>query len=401
MFFQGRLEKLLQQLKTSAAIPLRLELWNGRAFDLSPDPKVRITLPEPSALRYLLAFDLLTLGEAYIEGRIGVEGPILDVFGVGEQIARAGATRKRLRGATKAWRHSRERDRDAIRHHYDGADDFYALWLDTNRVYSCAYFKDGSEDLDTAQEQKLDHILRKLMLKRGERLLDIGCGWGALILRAAERYGAHATGITLSESQYEYASRRIRDAGLRGQCEVHLLDYRDLAGEGVYDKIVSVGMFEHVGLKNLRFYFDRIRALLKDGGLALNHGITSTDPDSRWVGLGVGEFIDRYVFPFGELPHLSLALREMSKAGLEAGDIECLRWHYAKTCANWVTRLERHREQAIALAGEKRYRIWELYLAGCAHGFDNGWISVYQILACKAGQARSSPLPRTRDYMYQ
>jgi cyclopropane-fatty-acyl-phospholipid synthase len=297
-------------------------------------------------------------------------------------------------------RHDRGRDRKAIEYHYDVSNEFYSPFLDRDMVYSCAYYRNASDSLDAAQTQKLDHILNKLMLRPGESLLDIGCGWGALIVRAAQKYGAVATGITLSRNQFEYAQERIRAEGLEGRCRVELRDYRDLAGTEVYDRIASVGMFEHVGLKNLPEYFSRIHALLKSGGLVLNHGITSSDIENRWIGLGAGEFIDRYVFPDGELPHVAVVLKEMSAAGLEVVDAESLRRHYARTCHEWANRLESHRNRAVAVAGERRLRIWEIYLAGCAYGFSKGWINIYQVLACKSGGSHAIPLPLTRDYMY-
>ena len=399
MFLEHRLERLIAKLRRTASIPLRLELWNGRAYDLASEPKVKIGVPKPSALRFLLPPDLMKLGQAYVEGHLLVEGPILEVFRVADSFARSAASggSNRLR---HVWRHSRKRDRDAIQYHYDVSNDFYSLWLDRNMVYSCAYFRGETDSLELAQEQKLDHILDKLLLKPGERFLDVGCGWGALILRAAKKYGARATGVTLSRNQYEFAAQRIREEGLEGRCEVRLQDYRDVPGEGVFDKIASVGMFEHVGLRHLKAYFAKIRSLLAEGGLVMNHGITASDPDNRWVGLGAGEFINRYVFPHGELPHLSLVLREMALAGLEVADAESLRRHYARTCLEWAKRLEQNREQAITAAGDKRYRIWQVYLAGCAHGFEHEWMNIYQVLARKQGGA-FNPLPLTRDYMYR
>ncbi len=399
MFLERRIERLVEKLKASAAIPLRLELWNGRAFDLALHPTVKIGVPSPSALRFLLSPDLMKLGSAYVEGYLRVEGPILDVFRVAENLARNAASRG-SKGLKRFARHSRRRDRDAIQYHYDVSDDFYSLWLDRNMVYSCAYYRGEGDSLESAQERKLDYILDKLMLGPGERFLDIGCGWGALVVRAAKKYGARATGITLSRNQYESARKRIKEEGLEGLCDVRMQDYRDLEGQGVFDKIASVGMFEHVGLRNLRKYFDKIQSLLTDGGLVMNHGITATDSESRWVGLGAGEFINHYVFPHGELPHLSLLLREMAGAGLEATDVESLRRHYARTCLEWAKRLEENRGQAIALAGDKRYRIWQIYLAGCAHGFDREWMNIYQVLARKSGGS-FNPLPLTRDYMYR
>jgi cyclopropane-fatty-acyl-phospholipid synthase len=399
MFLERRLERLIERLKESASIPLRLELWNGRAFDLASHPTVKIGVPNPSALRFLISPDLMKLGQAYVEGTLRVEGPILEVFRVAESLARSAASSGR-KGLRRFWRHTKKRDRQAIEYHYDVSNDFYSLWLGRSMVYSCAYFRNETDSLDTAQEQKLDHILGKLMLRPDERFLDIGCGWGALIVRAAKKYGARATGVTLSRNQYEFASKRIRDEGLEDRCEVHLQDYRDVPGEAAFDKIASVGMFEHVGLRHLKAYFEKIRCLLAEGGLVLNHGITATDPDSRWVGLGAGEFVSRYVFPHGELPHLSVVLRETASAGLEVADVESLRRHYARTCLEWARRLEQNREQAIAAAGDKRYRIWQIYLAGCAHGFEHEWMNIYQVLARKEGGA-SNPLPLTRDYMYR
>jgi cyclopropane-fatty-acyl-phospholipid synthase len=396
MLLENRFEQVIGRMR-EAAVPLRVELWNGRRFDLSSEPTVTVAIPKPTALQYFISPDLAKLGEAFVEGHIHVEGPIHEVFRAGERLARTlgGAGR---RGAARPARHDRERDRRAIEYHYDVSNDFYALFLDRERVYSCAYFRDESDSLDTAQIRKLDHILTKLALRPGERFLDIGCGWGALIVRAARDYGAVAKGITLSKHQYEHVRERIRAEGLADRCTVELRDYRDLAGEGPFDKIASVGMFEHVGIRNLPVYFNTIAALLADDGLVLNHGITRSDVDSEWMRFGAGEFIDRYVFPDGELPHLSTVVELMSRAELEVTDVESLRRHYARTCREWAERLESNREAAARIAGERRTRIWRIYLAGCAYGFANGWMNIYQILAGKAGGV--AKLPLTRDYMY-
>jgi cyclopropane-fatty-acyl-phospholipid synthase len=243
--------------------------------------------------------------------------------------------------------------------------------------------------------QKIDHILTKLRVRPGDRLLDIGCGWGALILRAAEKYGAKAVGITLSQNQYELAQERIAAAGLSDRCEVRIEDYRDVAG--TFDRIASVGMFEHVGLRNLRGYFTKLKELLADNGTIMNHGITSTDPDSAESPWGGGDFMERYVFPHGESPHISQALKEMCAAGLEPVDVENLRRHYALTLNRWTERFEAAEERLKAIAGEKRWRIWRLYLAGCAYSFAHHWMELHQILAVKAG---ADVLPLTRDYMH-
>lgn len=402
MFLENRFEQVVGRMLANASIPARIELWNGRRFDLSANPKVVIGIPKPSGLRYFIAPDLNKLGEAFVEGHIQVSGPIDEIFKVGESIARVGADKPSMTHIApyRQLRHTRSSDREAVSYHYDVSNAFYSLFLDKNMVYSCAYYRNESDTLEQAQLQKLDHILTKLAVKPGERLLDIGCGWGALILRAVKHYGAIATGITLSHKQLDYARARIDAEGLQDRCSVQLLDYRDLPNKPVYDKITSVGMFEHVGVNNLPEYFSKMRAVLKDDGLALNHGITTSDVNSGWMGLGAGEFIDRYVFPDGELPHVSLVLKEMAAAGFEVTDAESLRRHYARTCHTWATNLEANRERAFQEAGEKRARIWQIYLAGCAYGFAHGWMNIYQLLACKAGAGIACPLPLTRDYMY-
>ena len=391
MYLENRLARIVDRLKAQQPIPLRLKLWNGRTFDLGPQPRVSVAFPRASALRYFVWPDLAKLGEAYVEGRIQVEGSLKDVFEVGEQYARKAASASKIAGIRHAVSHSRLRDKKAIQYHYDVSNDFYSLWLDRQMVYSCAYFKTGDEDIDTAQEQKLDHICRKLRLRPGDKLLDIGCGWGGLVRWATKHYGVDATGITLSRNQHALASARIRVDGLENRCRVLLQDYRDVPGEGVYDKISSVGMFEHVGLKNLPLYFGVIHRLLKDGGIVMNHGITSVDPDSRSVGLGAGDFVEKYVFPHGELPHVSLALREMSSAGLEVMDIETLRLHYAKTLWHWSERLEANLERAREYAGDKRLRIWRAYLAGCAHAFLQFPSPGFDVLEIEHFDSRGTP----------
>jgi cyclopropane-fatty-acyl-phospholipid synthase len=402
MILESRIEKMVGVLRSQASLPLAIELWNGKRYNLGDRPTVTLRVPAASAVKYLANADLSTLGEAFVEGHIDVEGPMGDAIRAAEGLARhLGGDKKGRAPLLFRNPHSKKRDAEAIRYHYDVSNDFYALWLDARMVYSCAYYKTGEETIDAAQEQKLDHICRKLRLRSGERFLDIGCGWGALVMHAAERYGVKALGITLSQNQHALASERIKAAGLADRCEVRVQDYRDVPGEGVFDKIASIGMFEHVGLKNLPVYFGAIRRLLADGGIVLNHGITSIDPDSRSVGLGGGDFIGKYVFPHGELPHLSLVIREMGAAGIEVMDAETLRLHYARTLQQWSARLEANLDKARAYADEKRLRIWRTYLAGCAHAFAEGWVSIQQVLAVKASDARTNPLPWTREYMYR
>ena len=399
MFFESSFEYAISRIFAKYPVSVRLKLWNGRRIDLAPSPAVTIIVPKASALRYFISPDLNKLGEAFVEGHIRVEGSIHEVFRVAEALARSVATTTRS-SFHYITRHSLKRDRKAIEYHYDVSNDFYSLFLDQKMVYSCAYYRSDNDSLEKAQEQKLDHILTKLIVTPGERFLDIGCGWGALIIRAAKKYGAIATGVTLSENQFEYVRKLIRTEGLQDRCTVELRDYRDLSGTEVYDKIASVGMFEHVGLKNLPEYFLKIRSLLRDKGLMLNHGITTSDTENRWMGLGAGDFIDRYVFPSGELPHISVVIKNMSRAGLEVFDVESLRRHYARTCHEWASRLESVRERASILVGEKRLRIWQIYLAGCAFGFTNSWMNIYQILSSNAKANADNPLPLTRDYIY-
>ena len=400
MLLEAQIEKAIDALRR-VGLPLAIELWNGKRYPLSGDTPVTLRIPGAGALKYFIGADLAKLGEAYVEGHIDVEGPIRDVLRAAEGLSRHLGGDKKGRMPRFLNLHSKARDAHAIEYHYDVSNEFYGLWLDREMVYSCAYFKTGDEDIHTAQAQKLDHICRKLRLEPGERLLDIGCGWGGLVRWAAKHYGVDATGVTLSRNQHRLASERIAADGLSERCRVLLQDYRDLPGEAQFDKISSVGMFEHVGLQNLPVYFGAIRRLLKDGGIAMNHGITAIDPDSRAVGLGGGAFIGKYVFPHGELPHLSLALREMSAAGLEVMDVETLRLHYAKTLWHWSARLEAKLEEARKHTDEKRVRIWRTYLAGCAHAFEKRWVTIQQVLATKTLDPRANPLPYTREYMYR
>ena len=401
MLLESRLKKVIGRLRANASLPVAIELWNGERYELSPAPTVTLRIPSASALRYFDNPDLAKLGEAYVEGHVDVEGPIGDALRAAEGFSRQLGEAKKGRLPLLRNLHTRKTDAASIQYHYDVSNDFYALWLDRNMVYSCAYFKTGDESIDVAQEQKLDHICRKLRLRPGEKLLDIGCGWGALVRWAAKHYGVDATGITLSHNQHALASRRIADDGLGARCRVLLQDYRDVAGEGVYDKISSVGMFEHVGLKNLPIYFRKIHTLLREGGLVMNHGITSVDPESRSVGLGAGEFIGKYVFPHGELPHVSLVLKEMARAELEVVDVETLRQHYARTLWHWSERLEANLDAARRHAGDKRARIWRAYLAGCAHAFEQRWVSIHQVLAVKSADPKAKALPWTRAWIYE
>ncbi len=388
-------EVLMKQMRGRLqGLPVEVRLWNGETLG-APGARVRLDVKTARALRVLAQPTMGGLARAYVEDWIDLYGDARDILALGRELCQTEASQEGRRGTDwRWWRHTRSRDRRNIRYHYDVSNDFYGLWLDRNRVYSCAYFENGDEDLDAAQIKKLDLICRKLMLKPGERLLDIGCGWGGLILRAAEKYGVTALGITLSDNQHEYVKAEIARRGLHDRVEVRLMDYRDVPEDQPYDKIASVGMFEHVGRKNLPAYFGKIYRLLRPGGLVMNHGITSVAVNAHGLGSDISEFIDDYVFPGGELTHVSHVLRELAAVGLEPLDAENLRPHYARTLWNWVERLEVRADEAIRLVGQQKYRIWRIYMAGSAYAFERNWLALFQILGGK-------PLPDGRqDYPF-
>jgi cyclopropane-fatty-acyl-phospholipid synthase len=400
VFEQMKLGAWSAGLRDKLSLPLRVELWDGERLDFSSEPaRVTIRVPDRSALRYLRSPSLYSLGKAYVEGAIDVKGRAADIISVGNVLSEhLGKGRSRLVDALRRRvPHTRTLDAEAIRYHYDVSNEFYAAWLDPGMVYSCAYFEDGTESLATAQQKKIDHILRKIDLRPGQRLLDIGCGWGALVLRAAQHFGARCVGITLSENQAALARERVERAGLQGQVEIRLQDYRDV--EGRFERITSVGMFEHVGVQHLADYFSTIHSLLEDDGVVMNHGITTTNVDNSATPYGGGDFIDQYVFPHGELAHLATVVRTMQEGGLEVRDVENLRRHYARTCATWTDNFEANAERIRTLTDEKRFRIWHVYLAGCAYAFAHDRISLYQIVCGKAGQDPAT-IPWSRKYMY-
>ena len=412
-------ERALEQRLGPQGLPLAVVLPGGRRLGHA-DPAVTLRLHELTPLAHIATGRIGRVAEAYVEGRIDIEGSMRDLMHVAAQMVGDSPLsaddaqpltwwRSVLRTARSRARHRLERDARQIQFHYDVSDDFYALWLDERRVYSCAYWKDAALPLEGAQTAKLDHICRKLMLREGERFLDIGAGWGGLLLWAAEHYGVRADGITLSKNQHAHVNRLIDERGLRGRVTMRLCDYRDLPEAEPYDCIASIGMFEHVGRANLPVYFHKVRRLLKPGGLLMNHGITAGGTRNAQLGAGMGDFIERYIFPGGELMHVSHVLKVMSEAGLEGVDVENLRPHYARTLWAWSDRLEAQLARARELTQERVIRAYRLYLAGSAMSFERGWISLHQMVAAHpdhdmgSGPMRGaqSRFPFNREYMYR
>ena len=412
-----------------------VRFWDGWNW-IAPGeekPVCTIVVSSASALRSLLIDPSeITLGEAFLSKEIDVEGDIFSVFDVAEHLFRrprgqgqrfretaagvfAGAGSWLKRGKS----HSIKRDRAAISYHYDQPVGFYRPWLGESLAYSCAYFQSPGDSIDTAQTNKFELICRKLRLQPGERFLDIGCGWGGLILHAASQHNVDAQGITISREQAATASARIEREGLARSCRVDLLDYRDAPEKlGLFDKIASIGMFEHVGLKNLPLYFKTVHKLLKPGGVFLNHGIArgqfqgirGASASCKRVAQFMRDvlrlrkpqsasFIDKYVFPDGELVTISQAMRVAEGAGFEVRDVENLREHYEITLRRWVEGLQRNADALLRLVPETTYRIWLLYTAGSAAAFKRGDIAIYQTLLSSPDRGKSG-LPLRRDDWY-
>jgi len=402
---EQRLAEFARMVRQRVNLPARIRLWSGETFDLGnqPEPTILITVSGPMALPHLINPSLDSLGSAYVKGHIDVQGPLHGIIAMSyalSNFAQSLGQKESLlaRAAQSLIHHNRDSDRHAIQYHYDVSNDFYRLWLDPNMLYSCAYFEQGDEDLARAQIKKLDHILKKIQLRPNHRLLDIGCGWGALAIRAAQQYGAQVTGVTLSRKQYDYAREQVRALGLESLVRIELRDYRDVSGQ--FDRITSVGMFEHVGRAHLTEYFSKIHSLLMDDGLCLNHGITLSDPELDETPLGGGRFIDTYVFPDGELPHIGAVLTEMQRGGLETLDVENLRRHYARTLQLWSQNYEQHGAEIRRTVEEQQYRIWRVYLAGCSYAFEQDDVAIFQVLCHKAGRS-SKALNWSRAYMYE
>ncbi len=406
-----------------ARLPVPLAVWLPGGRRLGPaEAALTLRLHDVAPLRHLAAGQIGRVAEDHVSGRMEIEGRPRDVMAAAAELMAGDpvSSATPAHGPLAWWRSLRRRSRSLARHsldadarqiefHYDVSDDFYALWLDARRVYSCAYYRDAGMTLGQAQEAKLDHICRKLMLRPGERFLDIGAGWGGLLLWAAEHYGVRAHGITLSKHQHAHVERLIDERGLRGRVSIALRDYRTLPEDEPWDKVSSVGMFEHVGHAQLPEYFRKLRRLLRPGGLLMNHGITAGGTRNHQLGAGIGDFVERYIFPGGELQHASRVLRVMADAGLEMVDVENLRPHYARTLWAWSDALEQQLPRARQLTDERVVRAYRLYLAGSAMAFERGWLSLHQMLAARpdgnletgAMRGAQSAFPFNREYIYR
>jgi cyclopropane-fatty-acyl-phospholipid synthase len=396
--------------------PVRFEFWDGSGTGPEDGPGT-IRVQSPDAVRRMMwALGELGMGRAFVAGDLDIDG---DIYGTlrALQLGAANDTKLGVRGSVAAlraaarlgvlgpppapppeearpqgWLHSRRRDAYDISHHYDVGNDFYRLVLGPSMTYSCARFTDpGTTTLEEAQSAKHELIARKLGLRQGMRLLDVGCGWGSLALHAAAAHGVDVVGVTISREQADLARQRVAEAGLTGQVQIHLRDYRELHGER-FDAISSVGMFEHVGRKRMAGYFTTLRALLGPHGRLLNHAISSIGGSA----LGRHSFIGRYVFPDGELMDVGEVVLAMEEAGFEVRDVESLREHYALTLREWIANLESHWDEAVAIAGEARARIWRLYMAGSALGFEDGGVSIHQVLGVVPDSGGGAAMPPTR-----
>jgi cyclopropane-fatty-acyl-phospholipid synthase len=403
----------LGQALLGVPLPWGVRCWDGSEVP-GPPGSPTLIISTPRALRRIVyAQDELGLARAYVSGELDVEGDLFQLLRFADTLAarpslrldraalrplltdlfrsgvlglpvRPPAEESRLRGL----RHSLRRDRAAISHHYDVGNDFYALLLGPTMVYSCAYFGSPATTLDDAQRAKLDLVCGKLALRPGMRLLDVGCGWGSLVLHAAATYGVHAVGVTISPEQAGFARKRVMEAGLDDRVEIRLQDYRAV-DDGPYDAIASVGMAEHVGRAQFPVYAAALHASLAAGGRLLNHAIAG-GPHAGTAHRDTRSFVDRYVFPDGELQPLADHVGFLERAGFEVRDVEGLRQHYALTTRAWVANLEAHWEEALRVVSPARARVWRLYLAGAALAFEQGRVGVNQIVATRATDEAST-----------
>lgn len=425
------ISEILENIAEHLDLRLSVRLWNGDTIPLGRDvdPRYFISISGPGAIGALLRRPTAeTLLRLYATSQVDFHGGTL--IEIREALRTNGSSRQRLKSLSKSmllrnvmpflfaktesvdlrWgfqqdmvgrRETRRNNKDYIQFHYDLGNDFYSLFLDPEMQYSCGYFTDWENSLEQAQTDKLEMICRKLRLESGERLLDIGCGWGGLICYAAEHYGVTAHGVTLSEQQYEFAQQKIRKADLADRVSVEICDYRELHGS--YDKIASVGMFEHIGVANYPTYFEKIRSLLRDRGILLNHAIARSAKRTRKAARRIRperRLLLKYIFPGSELTSVGFTQDSLERCGFEVHDVESWREHYAQTCRFWCQRLSARREEASKLVGDERYRLWVAYLAGASAGFTDGSIKIYQVVATKRASKGPSGLPATRGDLY-
>lgn len=380
-------------LSRSFNIPVKVVYWDGKSAVYGDgEPEVTITFKEKIPIRDVTKNASIALGEAYMDGKIEIDGSIQKLITAAYESVGSFMRNSKFRRFLPKQGHSEKESESDVQSHYDVGNDFYKLWLDDTLTYSCAYFDHGNrDDLTKAQIDKVHHILKKLDPKPGKTLLDIGCGWGTLMLTAAKEYGLRVTGVTLSEEQFNLVQKQIKDEGLEYVAEVLLIDYREL-GDRKWDYITSVGMFEHVGKENLGLYFKDIYKYLTNDGVALIHGIT------RQQGGAYNGWINKYIFPGGYIPGLQEMVGHIVENNMQIADIEMLRRHYQRTLEIWDMNFNAHRSQIEDMMGDRFTRMWDLYLQACAASFESGNIDVIQYLITKGASGKN--LPMTRDYIY-
>ncbi|HVW30914.1 MAG TPA: class I SAM-dependent methyltransferase [Acidimicrobiia bacterium] len=404
-------------------LPVAVRFWDGSALGPADGPAT-IVVRSPAAVRRLItAPNELGLGRAYVAGDIDVEGDLDSLFGLWDRLV-DGTGRVSLDLGPSGWLsalqgardagalglpprppaeeihlrgriHSRLRDRKAVSSHYDVGNDFYRLVLGPSLTYSCAYFADATESLEVAQERKYELIAAKLGLEEGMRLLDVGCGWGGMVLHAAAHHGVRAVGVTVSDEQWRLARERVEARGLCDRVEIRRADYREI-DDGPYDAISSIGMYEHVGSEHLEEYLGILFRLLRPEGRLLNHGISRPWAPPGRLRPRPRSFMERYVFPDGELHEVGAVVTAMQRGGFEVRDVQSLREHYALTLRRWTGNLERRWPEAVALVGPGRARIWRLYMAGCAVNFEAGRTNIHQVLAVRPTPTGGSGMPLRR-----
>lgn len=422
-------KRVLNHVAQTSDIPISIRIWDGTTVALGPQAAMTglvVSIRSPGVVSALVRWPSLDhFLRQYATGGIEIEGGDLVTFGQAIRSASKkpkfktmkksvlfpallpflfapadqGNVRENYEGPCESVAPQARKDKDYIQFHYDLGNDFYKLFLDSEMVYSCGYFTQMTNSLDQAQHDKLDMICRKLRLTPGDRFLDIGCGWGGLICHAARHYGVKAHGVTLAQTQFDHVREKIARLGLQDQVKVELRDYRDV--DGTYDKIASIGMFEHVGIANLPVYFAKLNSLLRDRGILLNHGIARpAKPAGKNRKRPEQALIAKYIFPGGELDNIGHTVQQIETNRFQVHDVEGWTRHYMMTTAHWCRRLTANREAAIRMVGPERYRLWVAYLAGVSFGFQDGRIQIYQVVASKHEKKGLSELPLTRADLY-